>query len=524
MTRLLEIITALVMVFILAVIVGVALPSSGHIERSTTVSKDIRYVYDVFNNFRRFPDYSVLRSYDPNMRFTQSDKWYGTGVSISWSSKVPHVSNGKLAIVSDKPGFQDVETNGSAQLVWSFDNDWRGTDKRFTIDLKRTGRAQKLVDITWAYDVKYGWNLISRYSGLYIHGKPDALVQGSLKNVGNLLATMPNIDYSDLDPYIVKRPQKPVLMVSTSAKRNLTQVDAATDAAVEKIKAAMKKLGVHQAGPRIRFTTNYGDETYAFDVAIPIDTDTLKIGEKTYTLKAPHEPKKNNVPGAASAGSVSSVAAAGSLAATGTAAGAGSVATLGSTASEGSAATAGSAAAPAAAGSAGKAVPTGAHDDHGRLIVTADVRGLMAFGGKALQAVWYGSPAGMPPTRLRLKAFADTHGYPYDTVSKPFYDRQIVAAGSKGPNGEEIAYDQQTFKIYLPLAAGPGQTPEQAAGLKPSNPFFTPISAGSAPAAVGSVPAALASTLAPAATAPAKAGTAPANAGTSAAGGASSTH
>jgi hypothetical protein len=31
MTRLLEIITALVMVFILAVIVGVALPSSGHI-------------------------------------------------------------------------------------------------------------------------------------------------------------------------------------------------------------------------------------------------------------------------------------------------------------------------------------------------------------------------------------------------------------------------------------------------------------------------------------------------------------
>jgi hypothetical protein len=457
------------------------------------------------------------------MRFTQSDKWYGPGASISWSSKVPHVSNGKLAIVSDKPGFKDVETKGTARLVWSFDNDWRGTDKHFTIDLKRTGRAQKLVQVTWAYDVKYGWNLLGRYSGLYIHGKPDALVQGSLKNVGDLLATMPNIDYSDLDPYIVKRPQQPVLMVSTSAKRNLTQVDAASDAAVKEIKAAMKKLGVHQAGPRIRFTTNYGDESYAFDVAIPIDTDTLKIGGKTYTLKAPHEPKKNNVPGAASAGSVSSIAAAGSLAATGTAASAGSAATAGSTASAGSMATAGSAAAPAAAGSAGKAMPTGALDDHGRLIVTADVRGLMAFGGKALEAVWYGSPAGIPPTRLRLKAFADTHGYPYDTVSKPFYDRQIVAAGSKGKKGQEVAYDQQTFKIYLPLAAAPDQTPEQAAGLKPSNPFFTPVSAGSAPAAVGSVPAAIASVLAPAATAPANPGSAPAKAGSSA-GAASSTH
>ncbi|HET8553954.1 MAG TPA: polyketide cyclase, partial [Rhodanobacteraceae bacterium] len=162
MTRLLEIITALIIVVILALIVGVALPSSGHVERSDTVSKDIRHVYDALDNFRTFPHYAVLRSYDPQLQYEQSDKWYGAGSSISWKSNDPKVSDGKLTIVSDDPGFAQVQEQGKATMVWDLQNDWYGTDKQFTISLQRTGRAQKLVDITWAYDVKYGWNLISR--------------------------------------------------------------------------------------------------------------------------------------------------------------------------------------------------------------------------------------------------------------------------------------------------------------------------------------------------------------------------
>ncbi len=470
MTRLLEIITALIIVVILALIVGVALPSSGHIERSITVSKDIRHVYDALDNFRTFPKYAVLRSYDPQLKYEQSeDKWYGPGASVSWTSDKPDVSDGKLTIVSDQPGFGQVDIQGHATIVWALENDWHGTDKKFTIQLQRTGRSQKLVEVTWAYDVEYGWNLVNRYAGLYIHGAPDALIQNSLKNFGDMLAAIPNLSYGALDPKVVQTPQMPVLLVSTSAKRNLTDVDTATDAAVAKIEAAMKKLGVHQAGPRIRFTTNYGNENYAFDVAIPIDSSTLTINGKSYDLTVAHEPES-----AADAATGSSSAHAASTAAP--------------------------ASASSAAGDEAAEAGKGMRDDHGRLIVTADVRGLLAFGGKALQGVWYGSPAGIPPTRLRLKAYAMTHGYPFDIYKSRFYDKVTRPYMSKFPNGEDVAYDQQAFKVYLPISDGPAQTPEQAAGLEPADPW-APAAASSAPASAASAPATASSAPAPAASA-----------------------
>ncbi len=477
MTRLFELIVALVIVAVLALIVGVLLPSTGHIERSVEVSKDIRHVYDVFNNYRRFPSYSGLRAFDPQAKYQQSeDKWYGPGASISWTGN-KEAGSGKLTIASAEPDFDKVEEEGKATIVWDLENDWHGTDKHFTINMKRTGRSQRLVKIDWAYDVDYGWSLINRYSGLYINGSPDTLIKYSLENLENMLASIPNIDYSDMDPKIVDTPSQPVLLVSTEAKRNLTELDAATDTAMERIKDAMKKIGVHQAGPRIRITTNYGDQNYTFDVAVPIDTDTVTLDGKKYTLAEPRPPKAD------AAGSTSSAEGA-------------------------SVATADSAAAPAKAGSAGKSgdgelgPKPGSLDDQGRLIIDGKVRGLMAFGGKALEATWYGSPAGVPVTRKSLQAYAMTHGYPYNSTDSKMrmYDRQVRAYGSKlGEDGKEVAYDEQAFKIYLPLLDAPEQTPEQAAGMEVEDPFAAseeengPAEGGSAPAPAASAPAEAAS-------------------------------
>ncbi|HET7266866.1 MAG TPA: hypothetical protein VFJ15_02050, partial [Oleiagrimonas sp.] len=141
----------------------------------------------------------------------------------------------------------------------------------------------------------------------------------------------------------------------------------------------------------------------------------------------------------------------------------------------------------------------GTLDDKGRLIITKDVRAMLAFGGKALQGVWYGSPAGVPVTRLRLKAYAKTHGYPFDPVAHRLYDKQVKGYGDLGPNGKPLMFDQQFFKILLPVAKAPEQTPEQAAGMEPRNPFAQPANASSAPASASSAPASAGS-------APAKAG------------------
>jgi type II secretory pathway component PulJ len=69
MMRVFEFLVALVIVAILGVLAAVVMPSSGHVERELVVGKDMRQVYDLLDNFRRFPDYSVLRSQDSKVQF-----------------------------------------------------------------------------------------------------------------------------------------------------------------------------------------------------------------------------------------------------------------------------------------------------------------------------------------------------------------------------------------------------------------------------------------------------------------------
>jgi len=420
MMRVLEFIVALIIVIVVAVVVGVVMPGSGHVERSLVVGKDMRQVYDVLNNFRRFPEYSVQREYDRNIKFDFSGKAYGPGAEISWASDDGKVGNGKFTIASADPSFDKVDSTAKkSTIVWNVDNDWRGNDKHFTLDLERNGSRGQLTKVTWSYDVDYGFNLINRYSNLYIHGDPDAFIQFSLNNLQNVLAAVQNVDYTKLIPYIEQTQPTPVLMVSSSIERKggLEALNDATDKAIGQIQAAAKKLGVTTTGPRIIYTTNYGDQNYSFDVAMPISATSLNVAGQTVELVAAKAPDLN-------------------AAAASTSADAGST--------------------------AGDTTP-GGHDRFGRLIVDNDVRAYLAFGGPALKAVWNGTAAGVPQTRDLMKAYAQTHGYKFDEVTNRFYD---IEAKPEVKQGDQVTQYAE-FDVYLPLSWAPDQTPEQAAGIKP---------------------------------------------------------
>ncbi|MFC5741854.1 polyketide cyclase [Dyella tabacisoli] len=433
MMRVLEFIVALAIVAVVGIVVGVVMPGSGHVERSLVVGKDMRQVYDVLSNFRRYPDYSVQRSYDRNIAYTFSGKAYGAGSELSWSSADDKVGKGKLTIASVEPQFDKVDSTAkSAKIVWNLDNDWRGQDKHFTLDLDRQGSRGQLTKITWSYDVAYGFNLIDRYSNLYIHGDPDTFIQFSLNNLQNVLAQVPNIDYTKLIPYIEQTQPTPMLLVSTSIERKggLDALNEATDKAVSQIQDAAKKLGVTVVGPRTLFTTNYGDQTYTFDVGLPISAASLTVAGKSEELTAPKAPD---------------LTAAGSET-------------------------------PAA-----DATAPGSRDRFGRLVIDNNVRAVLAYGGAALKGEWNGTAAGVPQTRDMLKAYAQAHGYKFDEVVNRFYDILAKPEVKQGDNVTSYA----RFDVYLPLSDAPAATPEQEAGLKPpslddSNP--APASTAAAPA------------------------------------------
>ncbi|MBU6247285.1 MAG: polyketide cyclase [Xanthomonadaceae bacterium] len=447
--RVLEFLMACAIVIGIGVVAAVVMPGSGHIERSLVLGKDMRQVYDVVDNLRRLPEYSVLTARDPQIKYTFSGKSYGPGAEISWASGNPAVGNGSITIDSATPNFNKVDgTAKTAQVVWDIENGWKGYDKTFTFDLERQGSRNQLTKVTWSYDVKYGWNLVNRFANLYIHGDPDAFIQYGLNNLQNVLAAVPNVNYGDLIPYIRQTEPTPVLLVPASIQRKdgIEGLADTVDKAVAQIQAAAKKLGVNVTGPRIVFTTNYGDTTYTFDVAMPIDSSSLNVNGQTQQLTAPTTPATDvSAPADAS-----------------------------------------TAAAPAAPAT----LNPGDHDGHGRLVVDGNVRATLAFGGAALEGVWNGTAAGIPQTRDMLKAYALTHGYKFDDVVHRSYD--ILAKPEvKDAQGNITSYAE--YDVYLPITNAPNQTPEQAAGMKQPTLDVEPAASGSAPAPAGSAPAPAAS-------------------------------
>lgn len=453
MTRVLEFIVALIMVFVLAVIVGLFLPSSAHIERSIQISHNPRHIYDVLDNFRRFPDYAggQFTADDPNTKFSLSGPAYGPGATISWSGDTATVGDGSFV---NKSGNIDI-TNKSI-VVWDVTNNWRGKNKVFTITVTPNQR-QNVSTVTWAYDVDYGWNLLGRYSALWIHGAPASLIQYGLDGLQTMLAGINNGDYSNVNPGLYRTPATPVLLVSVKTPYTVDDIDTSKAAAMKEIQAAMSKLGVKATGPTTTISTSHDETNYFFDLAVPIDATTLTIDGKSYDLtKLPPRPTAAEQEAAAPA-SASSTEAPSSAS---------------SAAAPASASSTGDTTAAATDANAGP-VP-GSLDKFNQLVVDANVRAMVMPAGEVLEGTWTGE-ANVRVMRLALQAYASTHGYKYDVTTDRIFD-QLASLPT-------VQDQDKIFRVFLPVTGAPAQTPEQAAGQSEPLTSLDPAlwSGGSAP-------------------------------------------
>ncbi len=450
MTRIFEFLVAVSMVIVLAVVVALVLPTHASASRSIGVSHNIREVYDILANYRRFPDYGVLRAYDANTQFEFSGPAYGVGAKVSWTSSNPKVGTGRLAMWQIEPAASDVFLKGAATIVWKLHNSWPGYNKRIVFEINRSGKDQRLVKIVARYRVDYGWNLIDRYSRLFIHGTPDHFLEYTLSNLQNVLAVIPNLAYGELHPTLVDTPKQPIVYVAESVKNTHDNISVAVDSAMQTLQATLKKLGVAAAGPQTVITRRWSRNTYTFDVAVPISSTKLKVAGQEYDLTQPGQPvamvPTSNQPGKAQASGV-----------------------------------------PAASkptGTAGQTPPAvvqekpGDWEAQGRLVVSNKVRARMAFGGRALMAILDGSSAQSYAIHKGLEAYAATHGYSNNPELLPIYDVQ-----TRAPNPHNLTLDDPSgvqYKVYLPVSAAPLMTPWQAAQVTPAGASSTLVPASAA--------------------------------------------
>ena len=376
MIRIFEVLIALLIVFLLAVLVGVVLPDHGHVERAVEVPSPVRQVYDSVNSFRRFPQWNGMRAFDPSLKMTVSGPEAGVGAKASWTSASPKVGDGVLTI---------TKTEQDKSVEMSLDNDWIGTNKNYRIELIPAANG-KTVKIVESYDVDYGWNLIWRYGGLYINGEPSAIVQGGLASLSTMLAGFPNTDYKEQKIEAVNVESKPVFMVATKAKRSLDEVADATSTAMTEIEAALKKTGLTAAGPRMTITTEWGEEDYTFSVAVPVSAASFTLNGQTYAIETPAPNQSDE--GQSEDGQP-------------------------------------------------KVYVPGEKDAKGMLVVDGNVRATLSYGGTALYTEYTGSPAQLPLLRLNQKAYAETHGYRYSEGGLGrFYDELV--SGPDVPANEEV--------------------------------------------------------------------------------------
>ena len=268
MTRLIEVLISLAIVAVLFLLVALVLPSSRHLNEKVETNRKITIVYDTLNSLRRFNDWNPLVLRDPRMKLQLSGPASGVGARMDYDSSNPQLGKGSWEITATEP---------NASVTYAITNPQRGHDKVSTFSLKPTGRAGRNVEITQSYDVDYGWDLMGRYSGMYIHSVGDDMKRGLAKLTNNL-AGIPNYDYNadfgrkdpaDM-PKVVELPAENLLFAPAAVERDPDKIQQAMSNNMQWIKKVMDANGLEPAGPVRVITTEFGADAYSFDIAQPV--------------------------------------------------------------------------------------------------------------------------------------------------------------------------------------------------------------------------------------------------------------
>jgi len=265
MTRLLEILISLAIVAVLFTVVGFILPSSRHLENSVETNRKMPIVFDTLNSVRRFKDWNPAVAGDPKIKITLSGPASGVGARVSWDSEEKALGQGSWTISKSEPG---------KLVAYDIEDIDRGHNKRSEFTFTPTGKGGRNLQITQTYDVDYGMNLLGRYSGLYVTSNVGEKMKLGLASLSNMLATIPNLDYTVLGkddpamaPKLVDRPGENLLVLSAAVPLNQVTIQNQMKTNIEWIKKNIAANGLEPVGPVRIITNEYGSQIYSFDVA-----------------------------------------------------------------------------------------------------------------------------------------------------------------------------------------------------------------------------------------------------------------
>ena len=191
MTILKNLLIGLVALIVLLAIVGLFLPSTVHLERSTVIAAPQSTVFTLLNSYKRFNEWSPWAGIDPETSYTYEGPDHGVGAKMSWQSENRDVGSGSQEITASRPWERveaelDFGPQGTAQAFFDVASEDTGTR------------------VTWGFDTDFGYNPIQRYFGLLIEKFLGPQYEQGLASLKELAESLPQADFSDLEAEVTE--------------------------------------------------------------------------------------------------------------------------------------------------------------------------------------------------------------------------------------------------------------------------------------------------------------------------------
>lgn len=253
-----RILLGFVILLALLVLVGLLLPSSAHVQRSTTITAPPSAVFEVVNSFKRFNEWSPWYELDPAARYVYSGPEQGVGARFEWTSEKPEVGSGSQEIIASEPDKRvrsklDFGSQGTAEAEISIVPVDQGSE------------------VTWSLDSQFGFNLLHRYFGLLFDQWFGADYEKGMAKLKALLEKDAAGPTPEAKLEIVVAAVAPIDIVSVEGTTSLdpNAIAQALARAYSKVGDFMQANGLEQSAAKVAITRFYDESGWGFEAAVP---------------------------------------------------------------------------------------------------------------------------------------------------------------------------------------------------------------------------------------------------------------
>ena len=253
-------IVALIILVIFAAIIGMLLPSTVHVERSTVINAPPATLFALVNGFALFNQWSPWFEMDPEASFSYEGPAFGPGAKMSWVSDHPHVGTGSQQITEATP-FERVEIHDDF-------GDQGSAETSFLIEGTENGTR-----ITWTFDTDLGRGIVVRYQGLMFDTWVGNNYERGLEKLKDIAEALPQADWSEMDITVDQRDAVAILFVPGQAEADAASLGQALGDAFQTIASVMERRGLEQTGAPLAIARSWGESGFIFDAGIPYSGD-----------------------------------------------------------------------------------------------------------------------------------------------------------------------------------------------------------------------------------------------------------